>query len=85
MEPMEPQRTIDPEDPNRDRSRETGHGCCSYLRWKGMFIDVEPDCSIPNTRDGLFWCSLSMNCLGPDSHVADEQSCCSGRVCFEPW
>lgn len=58
--------------------------CCCSLRWKGMFIDAEPDPSIPNTRDGFFWCSHTMNCLGPDGRVADEESCCSGRPCFDP-
>ena len=65
--------------------REKGGGCCCQLRWKGMFIDAEPDPSIPNTRDGLYWCSHTMTCLGPDSRVADEQSCCGGRRCYEPW
>jgi hypothetical protein len=49
-----------------------------------MFIDAEPDPSIPNTRDGFFWCSHTMNCLGPDGRVADEESCCDGRGCFDP-
>ena len=49
-----------------------------------MFIDVEPDPSIPNTRDGFFWCSHTMNCLGPDGRIADEESCCTGRACFDP-
>ena len=49
-----------------------------------MFIDAEPDPSIPNTGDGFFWCSLTMRCLGPDGRVADEESCCEGRRCYEP-
>lgn len=57
--------------------------CCANLRWKGMFVDVEPDPSIPNTRDGFFWCSLTMNCLGPDGRVAEEGSCCHGRGCHQ--
>ena len=59
------------------------HDRCCRLRWKGMFIDAEPDPSIPNTRDGFFWCSLTMTCLGPDSRVADEESCRQGRGCHE--
>ena len=66
-------------------TRSKSAGCCCCLRWKGMFIDVEPDPTIPNTRDGLFWCSHTMTCLGPDGRVADEESCCEGRVCHEPW
>jgi hypothetical protein len=48
-----------------------------------MYIDAEPDPSIPNTRDGMFWCSLTMTCLGPDGRVAAEGDCCDGRSCFE--
>ena len=71
--------------PGANSSRGPARGCCSNLRWKGMFIDVEPDPTIPNTRDGLYWCSQTMTCLGPDSRVADEESCCEGRRCHEPW
>lgn len=58
--------------------------CCSRLRWKGLYVDVPPDPTIPNPRAGLFWCSHTMNCLGPDGRVATEKSCCEGRTCFEP-
>jgi hypothetical protein len=61
-----------------------GKTCCCYLRWKGMFIDAEPDPSIPNTSDGFFWCSHTMNCLGPDGRIADKEACCDGRGCFDP-
>lgn len=56
---------------------------CCKLRWKGMYIDAEPDPSIPNTRDGFFWCSQTMNCLGPDGAIADEGHCREGRGCFD--
>lgn len=58
--------------------------CCSRLRWKGMYVDVERDPSIPNPRDGFCWCSLTMTCLGPDGRVSDQESCCNGRSCFDP-
>lgn len=57
--------------------------CCANLRWKGQFVDVEPDPSIPKTRDGFCWCSLTMTCLGPDGRVAEEESCCHGRGCHQ--
>ncbi len=59
--------------------------CCARLRWKGMFVDVEPDPEVPNPRDGFCWCSLTMTCLGPDGRVAEEGRCHegSGRLCFE--
>jgi hypothetical protein len=48
-----------------------------------MFIDAERDPAIPKTRDGFFWCSRTMTCLGPDGRVADAESCCHGRGCHE--
>lgn len=56
---------------------------CRRLRWKGMFIDVAPDPTIPNTSDGFFWCTHTMNCLGPDGKVAERDSCREGRRCYE--
>lgn len=56
---------------------------CRRLRWKGMYVDAEPDPEVPNTHSGLCWCTHTMNCLGPDGKVADEESCRSGRGCFE--
>ena len=49
-----------------------------------MYVDVEPDPSIPNMRDGLYWCSRTQTCLGPDGKVATEGHCCDGRRCFNP-
>lgn len=60
-----------------------GGCCCCRLRWNGMFIDAEPDSSVPSPRAGLFWCGLTMTCLGPDGRVADEEGCRHGRSCFE--
>lgn len=56
---------------------------CRGLRWKGMFIDSPPDPTIPNPRDGLFWCRHTLTCLGPDGRVADETDCVPGRRCYE--
>jgi hypothetical protein len=56
---------------------------CARLRWKGLYVDVEPDPSIPNPKDGFFWCSHTMTCLGPDGRVCDDGSCDPGRPCFE--
>jgi hypothetical protein len=50
---------------------------------KGMFIDVEPDLSIPSMSDGFVWCTHTMNCLGPDGKVADQETCRPGRSCYE--
>ena len=65
-------------------NRLTPRTSCSRLRWKGMFVDVEPDPAVPNPRDGFCWCSLTHTCLGPDGQVADETRCAEERGCFEP-
>lgn len=56
---------------------------CTCLRWKGMYIDAEPDVAVPNTSDGLYWCVHTMTVLGPDGKVADREACTVGRGCFE--
>jgi hypothetical protein len=56
---------------------------CRGLRWKGMFIDSPPDPTIPNPRDGLFWCRHTLTCLGPDGQIVDEAVCVPGRKCYE--
>ena len=50
-------------------NRITPRTSCARLRWKGMFVDVDPDPSVPNPRDGFCWCSLTHTCLGPDGGV----------------
>ena len=56
---------------------------CRRLRSKGMFLEVEPDPTVPNPSDGFFWCTHTMNCLGPDGDVAEEDRCRAGRGCYE--
>jgi hypothetical protein len=63
------------ENPTRDM--------CKRLRSKGMFIEAEPDPTVPNTSDGFYWCTHTMNCLGPDGTVAGKDKCRAGRGCFE--
>jgi hypothetical protein len=57
---------------------------CRCLRSKEMYINVEPDPSVPNSRSGCYWCVHTQNCLGPDGKIADEDNCKPGRPCFEP-
>jgi len=56
---------------------------CRLLRSKWMFIDVEPDPTIPSMESGSYWCVHTQNCLGPDGQVATPEACSSDRVCFE--
>jgi hypothetical protein len=60
------------------------HDRCRLLRSKWMFIEVEPDPSVPASDSGICWCVHTQNCLGPDGQVASAESCKSGRACYEP-
>lgn len=66
-----------------DRGPETGTRLCRRLRWKRMYMNIEPDPDLPPVDDGFVWCTHSMNCLGPDGKVADKETCVAGRRCFE--
>ena len=57
---------------------------CRRLRWKGLFVDAAPDPTVPPSNDAFFWCTHSMNCLGPDGKVCNEEGCQSDRHCYEP-
>jgi hypothetical protein len=57
---------------------------CRRLRWKGLFIEIEDDAEMMRQSDGPFWCTHTMNCLGPDGTVAGREECTPARRCFEP-
>lgn len=57
---------------------------CRRLRSKRMIMNVAPDPDVPGSDDGYFWCTHTMNCLGPDGQVAERESCRQGRPCYEP-
>jgi hypothetical protein len=55
---------------------------CDCLRWKGMFIGVPHDPSVPAPNDGAFWCVFTQTCVGPDGKLAEPGSCSSpSRPC----
>ena len=58
---------------------------CQRLRYKGMYVQVEPDPLVPNPSDGICWCSVTQECLGPDGAVVEKEDCIPGRECFEPY
>jgi hypothetical protein len=58
-------------------------GSCRRLRFKGMFIEADPDPTVPASRDDLCWCTRTMTCLGPDGQVAGRDACGEGRGCYE--
>jgi hypothetical protein len=62
---------------NADRKK------CKRLRSKGMFIETEPDPTVPDCGDGFYWCTHTMNCLGPDGKPVLIEECKPKRSCFE--
>ncbi len=58
---------------------------CMHLRCKEMFIDMgtgEPF-NMKDSGSGIYWCSHTQNCLGPDSQPAHFDYCKQSRNCFE--
>lgn len=68
-----------------DASNHAGPGTepCRLLRCKEMFIDTGDTFDIRNTGSGIYWCSHTQTCLGPDGQVAEPDNCKAGRGCFE--
>jgi hypothetical protein len=57
---------------------------CRKLRTKSMYIESEPDPSVPSMASGLFWCLHTHNCLGPDGKAVGVEDCAETRGCYEP-
>ncbi len=57
------------------------NGRCRFLTSKEMFVEVEGQPAFPG-GSGLFWCSQTQTCLGPDGQLADDQKCHPGRACY---
>jgi hypothetical protein len=56
---------------------------CGCLRWKGMFIQVEADPTVPPSNEGLYWCLFTQNCIGPDGGLAEPGTCSApDRACY---
>jgi len=53
------------------------------LRSKWMFIEAEPDPTVPRSDSGICWCVHTQNCLGPDGEIASMENCKPGRACYE--
>jgi hypothetical protein len=62
-----------------DRFNTSHPNLCSALRWKGQFIQTEPDPTVPNSSDGLFWCIHTQTCMGPDGQVVEPSKCSLSR------
>ena len=58
---------------------------CLRLRCKEMFIDMGENkpFDMKDSGSGIFWCSHTQNCLGPDGQVAHVDQCQGERNCYE--
>ena len=56
---------------------------CRLLRSKWMFIDAEPDHSVPRSGTSICWCVHTQKCMGPDGQIVSLEVCNSERPCFE--
>jgi hypothetical protein len=56
---------------------------CHRLRCKEMFIDTGEPFDLKDSGSGIYWCSHTQNCLGPDGQIAHVEECKPGRACYE--
>jgi hypothetical protein len=56
---------------------------CRMIRSKWMFIDAEPDPTVPRSGASICWCVHTLKCMGPDGQVVTPEACTAQRVCFE--
>ena len=66
--------------PQPESSRER----CRLLRSKWMFIEAEPDPTVPRSDSGICWCVHTQNCLGPEGEIVNMENCKPGRACYQP-
>jgi len=62
-----------------DRFQINHPNLCPALRWKGQFIQAEPDPTVPASNAGLLWCLHTQTCIGPDGKLAEPGNCSSSR------
>lgn len=56
---------------------------CRLIRSKWMFIEAEPDPTVPRSGTSICWCVHTQKCMGPDGKVVTLENCNSERACFE--
>ena len=56
---------------------------CRLIRSKWMFIEAEPDPTVPRSGGGICWCVHTQKCMGPDGQVVTFEACNPDRICFE--
>ena len=60
-----------------------GEDRCTYLRWKGMYIEAAWDPTVQHSNDRAFWCQHTYTCLGPDQKLVDDYECNPARGCYQ--
>ena len=58
------------------------HRPCRHLRSKEMFYDSGTPPG-ESHQSGIFWCTHTANCLGPDNRPASGEDCGLDRNCYE--
>jgi hypothetical protein len=56
---------------------------CRLIRSKWMFIEAEPDPTVPRSGTSICWCVHTQKCIGPDGRVVTQEDCREERACFE--
>jgi hypothetical protein len=57
---------------------------CGNIRWKGMFIDTQPDpVADQESHDHICWCVFTQSVIGPDGQTVAEDTCNATRSCFQ--
>jgi len=56
---------------------------CRMLRSKWMFIEAEPDPTVPRSGTDICWCVHTQKCMGPDGQIVNSEACTSDRACYE--
>jgi hypothetical protein len=64
-----------------DRFNTNHPDLCPSLRWKRIYLNVEPDPTVPPSNDGNFWCVHTQTCIGPDGKLAEPGNCRGHRPC----
>jgi len=66
---------------NSEASESASQIPCRYIRSKEMYHQAagqpEDDCS-----SGIYWCSRTQECLGPDGHACGKTDCGPNRACY---
>jgi hypothetical protein len=56
---------------------------CRMIRSKWMFIEAEPDPTVPRSGGSICWCVHTQKCMGPDGQIVTPEACNSERPCYQ--